>query len=240
MATATNIDSQPLAIQQVYSNLLAEVTQWENAVATDTDYRHASAPAITLSTTNTVVTNAFEIHLQFSESVEQLSASDLVVSNGSTTMLQGSGSNYSATISPAGFGTITVQLPAGAAIDSDGNTTRIPINSFLEHENPNRATFSPPHHHQSIDLRQTVDAQDDVPGDDDNNLEKFTAGTINDGTSNPYTTTLYARSSTVADRRYEPMPILTSPRITANESIRPASCLTLIRSTTISPARRNY
>ena len=46
---------------------------------------------------------------------------DLVVGNGSASDLQGSDASYTATITPAASGTVTVDIAAGAAQDSAGN-----------------------------------------------------------------------------------------------------------------------
>ena len=46
---------------------------------------------------------------------------DLVVGNGSASELQGNNATYTATITPAASGAVTVDIAAGAAQDSAGN-----------------------------------------------------------------------------------------------------------------------
>ena len=50
-----------------------------------------------------------------------LEITDLVVGNGNASDLQGTGASYSAMVTPAASGTVTVDIAAGAAEDSAGN-----------------------------------------------------------------------------------------------------------------------
>ena len=81
-----------------------------------------TAPTVTItSTASAPVTGPFSIMATFSESVTGFELDDLVVGNGSTSDLQGSGASYTATVTPAASGTVTVDIAAGAAEDSAGN-----------------------------------------------------------------------------------------------------------------------
>ncbi|MGI9243434.1 MAG: Ig-like domain-containing protein, partial [Verrucomicrobiales bacterium] len=80
-----------------------------------------NAPRVTLSTASPDVAGPFTVTIGFDEPVEGLSASDLVVDNGSTGDLIGGGGNYSVTVNPLSEGLVTVRLPAGAASDAAGN-----------------------------------------------------------------------------------------------------------------------
>ena len=81
-----------------------------------------AAPTVTLSTTASApVTGPFTVTVVFSESVNGFELSDLVVGNGVASDLRGNGTTFTATITPAASGTVTVDIPAGAAEDYAGN-----------------------------------------------------------------------------------------------------------------------
>ena len=67
------------------------------------------------------VTGPFPITVAFSEPVTGFEPEDLVVGNGSVLELQGSDASYTATITPAASGAVTVDIAAGAAQDGAGN-----------------------------------------------------------------------------------------------------------------------
>ncbi len=67
------------------------------------------------------VTGPFTVTVTFSERVTGFELADLVVGNGSASELQGDGAGYTATVTPAASGTVTVDIVAGAADDSAGN-----------------------------------------------------------------------------------------------------------------------
>ena len=66
---------------------------------------------------------AFEVIVRFSQPVTGFSRDDISVGNGSVSLFTGSGTTYSAIITPtAGFdGTVTVNVAANVAQDADGN-----------------------------------------------------------------------------------------------------------------------
>ena len=67
------------------------------------------------------VTGPFSISVAFSEPVTGFEVADVVVGNGGASALQGTGSSYSAMITPAASGAVTVDIAAGAAEDDAGN-----------------------------------------------------------------------------------------------------------------------
>ena len=85
------------------------------AVATD-----LAAPSVTLSGPAGPVTGAFTVSITFSESVSGFEESEVAVGNGSAT-LSGSGSSYSAVVTPSSSGTVTVDVAAGVAVDLHGH-----------------------------------------------------------------------------------------------------------------------
>ena len=70
---------------------------------------------------NAPVTGPFSIAITFSQPVTGFELEDLVVPNGSASEPQGNDATYTATITPEASGTVTVDIPAGAAQDSAGN-----------------------------------------------------------------------------------------------------------------------
>ena len=73
------------------------------------------APEVTITGTPTALTNAaFELTITFTEAVTGFEASDITVSNGAAT-LTGSGSSYTATITPTADGTVSVNIAADVA-----------------------------------------------------------------------------------------------------------------------------
>ena len=69
------------------------------------------------------VTGSFAIAVTFSEPVAGFALGDVVVGNGGAARLGGSGASYAATITPAASGLVTVDMAAGAAENSAGNSS---------------------------------------------------------------------------------------------------------------------
>jgi len=200
-ATAANIASQPQPIQDIYNTMLAEFTAWDAAVGADTPYVHTSQPTVTLGTPSTDVTEPFTVTATFSEDVSELNAGEFSVTNGTASGLTGSGTTWMLTISPAWTGTVTIDLPEGCAIDPDGNPNAASNSLTVNYTDPEDGPATIVSSTVSTLAGQTVDNLGNVPGNQDNNELKFTAGTTNDGVANPYTTTLYVRSSGVDLRK---------------------------------------
>lgn len=94
------------------------------AISNTVSFSHdGTAPSVTISGAPTSIgsTTAFTVTVLFSENVTGFDASDLTISNGSVIGFTGALQTYMATISPTGAGDVTVQIPAGAAQDSNGN-----------------------------------------------------------------------------------------------------------------------
>ena len=88
-----------------------------NCVDADT-----TSPTVAISSdANAPVTGPFSLAITFSEPVTGFELEDLVVANGSASEPQGNDATYAATITPEASGTVTVDIPAGAAQDSAGN-----------------------------------------------------------------------------------------------------------------------
>ncbi len=65
----------------------------------------------------------FSITVTFSENVTGFTAADVSASNASVVSVSGSGASYEAQLRATGAGTVSVQVPAGAAEDGAGNQT---------------------------------------------------------------------------------------------------------------------
>ncbi|MCB1275758.1 Ig-like domain-containing protein [Prosthecobacter sp.] len=86
-------------------------------------------PSVVLTTASTNVTAPFMVTSTFSQSVTGLSLADFQVTNGTASALSGSGSSYSVTITPTAVGSVTVRIPADAALNSAG--TRNTVSNLL-------------------------------------------------------------------------------------------------------------
>ena len=78
-------------------------------------------PTVALSGPTSVQMGAFAVTITFSESVTGFEQSDISITNGSATAFSGSAANYTATITPAVSGTVTVNVGANVAQDGAGN-----------------------------------------------------------------------------------------------------------------------
>jgi len=80
-------------------------------------------PTVTLATASATVTNQFPVTVSFSEVVLGFTDADLVVVNGTAGPLMGGGGVYTFTVTPNFPGPVTVRVPAGVAVDADGNAS---------------------------------------------------------------------------------------------------------------------
>lgn len=99
------------------------VGNWQTTPTTYTWTVDTTAPTVTLSSTvtNPTKTSPIPITITFSESVSDFVVGDITVGNGTAT-LSGSGTTYTANITPSGQGAVTVDIAAGVATDAAGNT----------------------------------------------------------------------------------------------------------------------
>ncbi|WP_340076902.1 Ig-like domain-containing protein, partial [Leptobacterium sp. I13] len=80
-----------------------------------------TAPSVTIDGPAGPVNGSFDITITFSEGVTGFVQSDITITNGTITAFSGSGASYTATIDPTTDGEVTVQVPAGVAIDAASN-----------------------------------------------------------------------------------------------------------------------
>ena len=112
---AVTVDIAAGAAQDSAGNPSAAADQF--SITADT-----AAPTVTItSTASEPVSGPFSVTVSFSEPVTGFELSDLVVGNGTASELQGDDASYTATVTPAASGAVTVDIAAGAAQDSAGN-----------------------------------------------------------------------------------------------------------------------
>tara|TARA_R110002073_G_scaffold34954_1_gene102885 strand:+ start:5111 stop:14044 length:8934 start_codon:yes stop_codon:yes gene_type:complete len=112
---AVTVDVAAAAAQDSAGNDNTAATQF--SITND-----GTAPTVVLSTASAdPVSGAFTLDVVFSESVTGFALGDLTVGNGAASAFAGSGTTYSATITPAADGAVTVDVAAAAAQDSAGN-----------------------------------------------------------------------------------------------------------------------
>ena len=91
-------------------------------------------PTPTIGSISGTKNAAFTISITFDESVSNFGASDISLSKqsgtagGTASGVTGSGTTYSATITPTGMGTLRMSITAGAAEDAAGNTSKVSAN----------------------------------------------------------------------------------------------------------------
>jgi len=93
--------------------------------------------AVALSGPAAVVYSAFEVTFTFSESVSDFVIGDITVTNGAASGFSGSGTTYTATITPTAPGNVTVQVAAGVATgdtSGQGNLESTLIVEFRDEE----------------------------------------------------------------------------------------------------------
>ena len=110
-----------LSVDPAERDALAELLAGGGAELSCVD-ADTSAPTVTItSSASAPVNGPFSITITFSEPVTGFDLGDLVVDNGTASNQQGNEASYTATITPTASGTVTVDIPAGAAEDSAGN-----------------------------------------------------------------------------------------------------------------------
>ena len=108
----------------------------DNVAATQfTIENDETAPTVTISSTaSDPVSGAFTATFTFSESVTGFAVGDITVGNGAASGLSGSGASYSATITPAADGTVTVDVAASVAQDAAGNDNTAATQFSIEND----------------------------------------------------------------------------------------------------------
>ena len=79
------------------------------------------APTVVITGPTDTQTGSFDVTITFSENVTGFEQRDVTVGNGTATAFSGTEATYTATITPAATGTVTVDVPANIANDAAGN-----------------------------------------------------------------------------------------------------------------------
>ena len=116
----------PAASGTVTVSVAAGAVKDENSVTNAASNNYAveadlDAPTVTVTGPTTAQAAAFNVTIAFSETVTGFEQGDVTVGNGSVTAFSGSGSSYTATITPAASGAVTVDVAASTAADTAGN-----------------------------------------------------------------------------------------------------------------------
>ncbi len=87
--------------------------------ATGTVIDDEGVPTVSISGPTDVQKGPFDATITFSEDVTGFERPEISVGNGAVTAFSGSGSSYTASITPAASGTVTADVAANVAVDSD-------------------------------------------------------------------------------------------------------------------------
>jgi hypothetical protein len=95
----------------------------DNTAATQFSIQSDGTPpgVVISSTASDPVSGAFSVTFTFTESVTGFAVGDITVGNGTAGSFAGSGDTYTADITPAADGSVTVDVAAGVAADAAGN-----------------------------------------------------------------------------------------------------------------------
>ena len=101
----------------------------------------APTVAITSTASNPATGSTFAVVITFSETTTNFVVGDITVGGG-TASLSGSGTTYTATITPSADGTVTVDVAAGVATDAVGNANTAATQFSIESDQPNAPSFA--------------------------------------------------------------------------------------------------
>ena len=104
---------------------------------TRTFTKDTTSPSVTLTSTasNPTNTEPFTVTASFSKPVTGFTSSSVVIGDGTISGFTGSGSTYSFHVTPTSVGTVTVDVPAGAAQDVAGNPSTAASTFSLVYDN---------------------------------------------------------------------------------------------------------
>jgi len=134
----------------------------------------ATNPTLAITGPSASQNTAFTATFTYSENVSGFALSDIIVSNGVASNLQGSGAVYTVTITPSSEGSITIDVPASRVLDAYGNGNIAAPQFSLDYDSiqPN-ITISGPAVAQNASFTVTFTFDEDVTGFD---LSDITVG----------------------------------------------------------------
>ncbi|RYD38337.1 MAG: hypothetical protein EOP85_17050, partial [Verrucomicrobiaceae bacterium] len=109
--SVAEIKMPPIAKHVVDQAAVSLLTDWINSLAT--------GPSVAMHSPSSPA-GPFTVNVHFSQDVTGLTLSDFVVNHGTATGLTGSGAEYVLSVEPAGFGEVTVKIPANVAVNGGG------------------------------------------------------------------------------------------------------------------------
>ncbi|RYD46631.1 MAG: hypothetical protein EOP85_07055, partial [Verrucomicrobiaceae bacterium] len=109
LASVAENKMPPIAKHLVDPLAVGLLTEWINGLST--------GPSVEM-TTASPPTGPFTVAVRFSQDVTGLDAADFRITGGTAGNLTGSGADYELSIVPAGFGVVTVKLPADSAVNA--------------------------------------------------------------------------------------------------------------------------
>lgn len=132
--------SGPVVVDVVAGAATGTVSSNPTSAAQLTITSDTTPPSATITTTATDPTNLSPIPftVTFSEAVTGFDVSDINVTNGTASNVQGSGTTYTFDVTPTADGDVTVSIPASAATDGVGNTSTAaaPVTVGSDRTNP--------------------------------------------------------------------------------------------------------
>lgn len=99
---------------------------------------------ITSTSPNPTNANTIPVTFTFSEAVTGFASDDITITNGTISNFSGSGSTYSATVTPSGDGTISLFVFQGNAVDNAGNSNTFASFSIVSDRTKPTVTISSP------------------------------------------------------------------------------------------------
>ncbi|WP_260311433.1 Ig-like domain-containing protein, partial [Roseivirga seohaensis] len=92
-------------------------------------------PTVIVSSTSSALTSgAFDVSITFSESVTDFISTDVVLTNGVLSNFSGSGTSYTATVTPSVDGSVTVDVPSDVAQDAATNNNTAAAQFGIEND----------------------------------------------------------------------------------------------------------
>ena len=127
-------------------DITVTTTGGTSATSAADQFTYVAAPTVTITSTASSFTNSspIPVTITFSESVTGFTSGDITVSNGSVNNFLGSGTTYTAGITPAANGTVTVNIASNVAQDAagNGNTAATQLSRIYDNTQPTVAITS--------------------------------------------------------------------------------------------------
>ena len=125
-----------------------------------------SRPSVVISDVPTTANAPFEVTITFSEDVTGFAAGDISLTGSATAEVTGSGSDYTAEITPTTDGEVTIQVPADVAVDSvdNGNTASQSHTVSVDLVRPSVVISDVPTTSQNSDFDITITFSESVTG----------------------------------------------------------------------------